>query len=264
MNLINQLERKFGHLAIKRLMYYIIISNAAVWLLNNINPLLVNQLLLVPELVLRGEIWRLITFITIPPTFNMLWGIFTLYFYYLVGTSLENEWGAFRFNLYYFTGMIATIIGVFITGGFATSFYLNLSLFFAFARLYPNFELLIFFILPVKIKYIAWINWLFFGYTILFSPVNTKIAAIVALINYFLFFGKETIESIIIKRQVHYNRKKFFDEIARTPPIHRCAVCGITERDDRRMDFGYCKECSDDYEYCTKHINDHQHQKQVH
>jgi hypothetical protein len=264
MNLINQLERKFGHLAIRRLMYYIIISNAAVWLLSNINPLLVNKLLLVPEWVLRGEVWRLITFITIPPTFNILWGIFTLYFYYLVGTSLENEWGTFRFNLYYFTGMIATIIGAFITGGYTTSFYLNLSLFFAFARLYPNFELLIFFILPVRIKYIAWINWLIFGYTILFSPVNTKIAAIIALINYFLFFGKETIESIKLKRQVHYNRKKFFDEIAGTPPIHRCAVCGITERDDRRMDFGYCKECGDDYEYCTKHITDHQHQKQVH
>lgn len=264
MNLINQIERKFGHLAIRRLMYYIIISNAAVWLLSIINPLLVNQLLLVPELVLRGQIWRLITFIAIPPTFNIFWGVFTLYFYYLIGTSLENEWGTFKFNLYYFTGMVATIIGVFITGGFATSFYLNLSLFFAFARLHPNFEMLIFFILPVKIKYIAWLNWLFFGYTILSSPVNQKISAIVALINYFLFFGKDTIESIKLNRQVHYNRKKFFDEIAGTPPIHRCAVCGITERDDRRMDFGYCKECGDDYEYCVKHINDHQHQKQVH
>lgn len=264
MNLINQLERKFGHLAIKRLMYYIILSNAAVLLLGTINPLLVNQILLVPELVLRGEIWRLISFITIPPTFNIFWGIFTLYFYYLVGTSLENEWGTFRFNLYYFTGMVAAIIGVFISGGFATSFYLNLSLFLAFARINPSFELLIFFILPVKIRYIAWLIWFWFGYVLLSSPFNAKIAVFVALSNYFLFFGKETIESIKLNRRVHYNRKKFFDEIAGTPPIHKCAVCGITERDDRRMDFGYCKECGDDYEYCTKHINDHQHQKQVH
>jgi hypothetical protein len=243
-------------------MYYIILANAAVWLLSNVNPLLVNQLRLVPELVLRGEIWRLITFVTIPPTFNPLWVIITLYLYYLIGTSLENEWGTFKFNLYYFTGIFAAIIGVFISGGYATSFYLNLSLFLAFARLFPNFELLLFFIFPVKIKYIALIKWLFFGYTILFSPVNSKIAAIVALINYFLFFGKETVDSIKLNRQVYYNRKKFFEEIASAPPIHRCAVCGTTEKDDRRMYFSYCKECSDDYQYCSKHINDHQHQKQ--
>ncbi|NLW46730.1 MAG: hypothetical protein GXY86_05290 [Firmicutes bacterium] len=264
MNLINQIERKFGHLAIRRLMYYIILANAAVWLLGNINPTLIKQLQLVPELVLRGQIWRLISFITIPPTFNPLWGIITLYLYYLIGTNLENEWGTVKFNLYYFTGMFATIVAVFITGGSATSYYLNLSLFLAFARINPHFELLIFFILPVKIKYIAWFIWLIFGYNILSSPFNETIAIIVALINYFLFFGKDTIDLIKLKRQVHFNRKRFFDEIASTPPIHRCAVCEITERDDRRMDFSYCKECSDDYQYCSKHINEHQHQKQNH
>lgn len=265
MKWIATIEKKFGHLAIKRLMYYIIISNAIVLFLFYLNPSIVSWLVLSPELVLKGDIWRLITFIAIPPTLNLFWGVFTLYFYYLIGTSLENEWGSVKFNLYYLTGMIATIIGAFITGGDSTAFYLNLSLFFAFARLYPDFEMLIFFILPVKIKYLAWFNWLYFGYTVLFSPfINTKIAALIAIGNYFLFFGRETIQSLKLKKQVHYNRKKFFDEIANTPPIHKCATCGITEKNDRRMDFSYCKECGDDFEYCAKHINDHQHQKTIH
>ena len=264
MNWINKIEKKFNHLAIKRLMYYIILGNGIVFFLNFLDPSrrIYYSLILIPELVLKGELWRLVSYIFIPPTFNPLWVVFTLYFYYLVGTSLEKEWGSFKFNLYYLTGMIGTTIAAFITGGGTTALYLNLSLFFAFARIYPNFEILIFFILPVKIKYLAWLNWLFFGYTVLFSPfLSTKIAALIAIGNYFIFFGRDTLQSLKLKRQVHYNRKKFFDEIANTPPIHKCAVCGITEKDDRRMDFSYCKECGDDYEYCTKHIDDHQHQK---
>lgn len=264
MNWINQIERKYGHLAIKKLMYYIIISNATVLLCYYIYPNLINQINLVPELVLKGEVWRLVTFIFIPPTFDLFWGILAFYFYYLVGIGLENEWGTFKFNLYYLTGMIATIIGAFITGGYATNFYLNLSLILAFARIYPNFEILVFFVLPIKIKYLAWLNWLIFGYILLFSPINAKIAALFAISNYLLFFGKKTIEALKLKRQVYYNRKRFFEEIAGTPPIHKCAVCGMTERDDRRIDFGYCKKCGDDYEYCAKHINNHQHRKEPH
>ena len=264
MNWISKIERKFGHLAIKRLMYYIIIFNAIVLLLYHIFPPIYSFLTLEPARVLKGEFWRLITYVFIPPTFNLFWAVFTLYFYYLVGTSLENEWGSSKFNLYYLTGMLGTTIGAFISGGEATALYLNLSLFFAFARIYPDFQMLLFFIIPVKIKYLAWLNWIFFGFTVLTSPLTAKIAALVAIGNYFIFFGKETIQSLKLKRQVHYNRKKFFDEIANTPPIHKCAVCGLTEKDDRRMDFSYCKECGDDYEYCTKHIDDHQHQRSLH
>lgn len=258
MNWLNKLERKFSHFAIKRLMYYIIVSNIIILLLFHIYPPIYSFLTLEPARVLKGEIWRLITYVFIPPTFNLFWAVFTLYFYYLVGTSLENEWGTSKFNLYYLTGMIGTTIGAFITGG-ATPLYLNLSLFFAFARLYPDFEMLLFFIIPFKIKYLAWLNWLFFGFTVLTSPLTAKIAALIAVGNYFIFFGKDTLEALKLKRQIYYNRKRFFDEIANTPPIHKCAVCGITEKDDRRMDFSYCKECGDDYEYCAEHLNNHQH-----
>lgn len=264
MKWLTKMERYLERWAIRRLMYYIIIGNGLVLLLYQIYPPIYSFLTLEPAQVLKGEIWRLITYVFIPPTLNLFWAVFTLYFYYLVGTSLENEWGSSKFTLYYLIGMIGTTIGAFITSGETTALYLNLSLFFAFARIYPDFQMLLFFIIPVKIKYLAWLNWLFFGFTVLSSKLPIKIAALIAIANYFIFFGKETIQSLKLKRQVHYNRKRFFEEIANTPPIHKCAVCGITEKDDRRMDFSYCKECGDDYEYCTKHINDHQHQKQIH
>lgn len=212
---LDRLEKKFGHLAIRGLMLYIVALNLAVFLLALVDPSgnLTGKLALVPSQVFKGEVWRLITYIFIPPSASVLWILFTLYFYYLIGTSLEHEWGSFRFNVYYFVGMIGTTCAAFITGGQATAVYLNLSLFLAFASLYPNYEILLFFLVPVKMKYLAWLNWLFIAYTVVFQPIPMKIAAIVSIINYFVFFGTELWDNLKARRQVHYNRKRFFKEI---------------------------------------------------
>src|SRR5690554_5027037 len=129
MNWINKLERKFGRYAIPNLMYYIIGGTAAVYILQTILRFpLIYHLAFIPELIMRGQVWRVITFIFIPPASSMIFIFFVLYFYYMIGSTLENEWGSFKFNLYYLFGMIGTIIAAFITG-FGTSVYLNLSLF---------------------------------------------------------------------------------------------------------------------------------------
>lgn len=171
------------------------------------------MLVLYPDRVLQGEIWRLVTYIFIPPSFSPFWIIFVLYFYYLVGTGLEQAWGAFRFNLYYLLGMVGTTVAAFITGAGYTGVYLNLSLFLAFAHLYPDFQLLLFFILPVKIKYLAWLNWALLGGTVLLGALPHKIAAVAAVINFFIFFGKDIYRDIKLKRQVRRNRKRFFSEV---------------------------------------------------
>ena len=160
-----------------------------------------------------GESCELVTFIFIPPTFSPLWLIFTLYFYYLVGSGLEQAWGSFKFNVYYLVGMIATILAAFITGHGATGVYLNLSLFFAFATLYPDFQVLLFFILPVKVKYLAWLNAAFLGYTLLFSPWPLKVAALASVLNYFIFFGEDIFRQAKLKNQVWRNRRRFFAEV---------------------------------------------------
>jgi len=170
-------------------------------------------LVLYPDRVLQGEIWRLVTYIFIPPSFSPFWIFFVLYFYYLVGTGLEQAWGAFRFHLYYLLGMVGTTVAAFITGAGYTGVYLNLSLFLAFAHLYPDFQLLLFFILPVKIKCLAWLNWALLGGTVLLGALPHKIAAVAAVINFFIFFGKDIYRDIKLKRQVRRNRKRFFSEV---------------------------------------------------
>lgn len=261
MNWLDKLERKFGRLAIPRLMYYIVAINALVYFLMYLDKTgrVVSLLTLEPSLILKGEIWRLVTYVFIPPASSLLFIFFTLYFYYFIGNGLEQEWGSFKFNMYYLVGMIATTVAAFISGGGATGLYLNWSLLFAFAYLDPNLELLLFMVIPIKIKYLAWLNGFFVGYTVIFGLFPAKIAAIVSLANFLLFFGPELIKGAKRKRQVHENRQKFLDPDNYQPPIHVCEFCGMTERTDSQMVFTRCPECEGEYEYCTKHLIKHEH-----
>lgn len=255
-------RRNLERYAIKNLMTHIVALNAIVFLLYLFDPSgrIISHLELIPSMVRQGEWWRLITFAFIPPTFSPLWLFFALYFYHLVGTALEQHWGSFRFNLYYLCGIAGTALASFLTGTVGTPTYLNLSLFLAFAKLYPDFELLLFFILPVKIKYLAWLNWFFIGYTILLQPyISGKIAAVVALINYFLFFGKDLVGQNRQRRQVYYNRRRFLEQEPIRRTMHRCEICGKTELDDPKLDFRYCASCYGDHEYCMEHLANHSH-----
>lgn len=217
MKWIDKLERKFGRYAIKNLMTYIVILNAVVYMFMMIPGVnIVDKLMLDPSLVLKGEIWRLVTYIFIPPSASPIFIVFVLYFYYIIGSNLENEWGSFRFNLYYFLGMIGTTIAAFITKGGATPTYINLSLFLAFAHLYPDFQVMLFFILPIKVKYLAWLDWIVIAYSVIFEPVPYKVAAVVSVINFLIFFGPDVVDGIKLKRQVRQNRKRFFSEIEKS------------------------------------------------
>ena len=146
MKWFHKLERKLGRYAIRNLMTYIVVLNAVVFALTILVPQsnLYEKFALFPGRVLQGEVWRLITFLFLPPSVSQsLWIIVTLYFYYMVGSNLENQWGSFRFNLYYLIGVLSTIAASFI--GFALTGYgdistehLNLSLFLAFAFFSPT------------------------------------------------------------------------------------------------------------------------------
>ena len=216
MNWLNKLERKYSHLAIKNLMYYIVFLNAIIYILilmdntGSVIPLLT----LNPELILQGEVWRLVSYIFIPPGASPIFIFFILYFYYMVGTGLEQEWGTFKFNLYYLIGMLGTTVATFITGGGVTAIYLNLSLFLAFAYIYPNFEVLLFLLLPVKVKYLAWLNWFFIGFTVVSGTLPAKVAALVSIANFLLFFGKDIYKNLQRRQQVNRNRNKFRSQMS--------------------------------------------------
>lgn len=261
MKLLNRLERKFGRYAIRNLMSIIIGGNAAVFFVTLASPQtsIVGKIALIPQLVLRGEVWRLITFIFIPPTFSLLWALFVFYFYYLVGTSLESEWGSFKFNVYYLVGIVGTALSAFISGQGVTAFYLNLSLFLAFAYIFPNFEVLLFFIIPVKVKYLAWLNAAFLGFTFLTGPLSVKLSVAAALLNFVLFFGKDIIQTVRLRGGSLHRMRKFHAKMPQKDTYHRCTVCGMTERDDEDMEFRFCSKCEGSYEYCMPHLKDHEH-----
>lgn len=262
MSFLDKLERKFGKFAIKNLVIIIVALTSIVYLLGyTLNNDLASKLALVPSLILKGEIWRLISFTIIPPSANPIFAVFALYMYYLIGEGLEQEWGSFKFNIYYFMGLIGTVLAAFISGSGETAFNLNMSLFLAFSYIYPDFEILLFFIIPVKVKYLGWISWAYFAFIMLFGTIPSKLAAIFALINFFLFFGKSIIKGVSNNKTVYNNRKTFKSQIPKVITRHRCTVCGKTEKDDPNLEFRYCSKCEGDYEYCMEHLSNHEHIK---
>lgn len=260
MRWLDKLERKMGKFYITNLILYVMILNGFVYMLSVLGQGRVDlsNLVLIPEKVMQGEVWRLITFIFIPPMTSPIWAFFTLYFYYIAGKGLEHEWGEFKFNVYYFIGAIATIAISFLTGAPATGSYINMSLFLAFAMVYPDYEILLFFVLPLKVKYLGWFNWALILYQFITAPnMMIRILVLTPAINFLIFFGRDLIGSTKNRnRKRNFNSKVIeFKDI----PRHRCAICGITDKDDPDMQFRYCSKCSKGQCYCMDHIGSHEH-----
>ncbi len=271
MKLLNRLERKFGRYAISGLMGYIVGAKAIVFLFMMMEgqETVRWMLALAPDRVLEfGEYWRLFTFLFIPPvpfggTFIFLI-VFVLFFYYMIGTRLEQEWGSFRFNVYYFVGAISIIVASFITelffvGQAGIPHYLNLSLFLAFATLYPEYQIRLMLLLPIKVKYLAWVYLGFIALTFLTLDVPGMVMSGVSLINYFMFFSGYIARNIRLKKRAYTGRARFQSKKPSRRTVHRCTVCGKTEADDPEMEFRYCSKCEGYYEYCMDHLRNHEH-----
>ena len=260
---MDKLDRKFRRFGITNLMSYIVGGHALVFMLDLMDPTrsFSHQLAFRLDSVLAGEVWRVVTFLFIPPTTSLIFFVFVLYLYYMIGTTLESIWGTFKFNLYYFIGAFATILAGVISGDAVNSLYINLSLFLAFATLFPDYQLRLFLLLPIKIRYLAYLNVFILLMTFVRGDFSTRLAVGVAFLNYFLFFGEDAVKGFRFKKKATDNRRKFMAKAkkAREGPIHRCTVCGITEEDDPDMDFRYCSKCEGDYEYCMEHLKNHEH-----
>lgn len=276
MDWIDRLDKKYGRFAIIDLMKYLIIGCGIFFIIATfeLTSSLINWLVLIPDLVLKGQIWRLLTFIFVPVTMNPILLIFALYLLIMFGRALEEEWGSFRLNIYFLLGVIFAIVSAFITG-FGTAQFINLSIFLAFAYLNPNFELLIFFVLPVKVKYIAYLNIIFIVYTIIFSPAfSDKIAAVLSLGNFIVFFGEEIYYSYIKSKILPMINSKLKNDkktkgqknikvtkIPKKDISHKCQVCERTSTQHPTLNFGYCISCGSDYTYCQDHLINHEHIK---
>ncbi len=192
MNWLNQLERRMGRHYIPNLMKYLTVAMLGVFILEYL-PLPQSAWMLLyfdRDLILQGQIWRLFTFIFLPPSGSIFFILLSLYFYYFLGTSLENHWGGARFNLYYAIGILGSILGGFLTGA-ATNSYLNTSLLLSFAVLYPDMEFMLFFFLPVKVRWIGWAWGLYLLYQLIVIPWAYKAALALSFLPFILFFGKQ-------------------------------------------------------------------------
>jgi membrane associated rhomboid family serine protease len=231
---------------------------------------LINWLAFDFEMLMAGQVWRLFTFVFIPPTPNIFFMLIACYFYYWIGKTLENEWGKLKFNIFYLAGMLATILFCVLTRTEGTALYLNMSLFFAYATLYPEQRILLFLIIPVKIKYVAFIMAAIFFVIPMFDfrefPMN--LLPLVAMLNYFLFFWDKIRK--LAKNQTIYGKKRVDFKSAvqqsRSRPdyeghVHKCAECGLTDTKDPNMEFRYCSMCAHYECYCSQHIFTHEHVK---
>lgn len=208
---LNRMERKFGKCAIPNLMLMIVIGMALTFLVDlffhDLN--ITSYMILTRQGLFHGQVWRLITFLFVPTNSSILFLLISLYFYYFLGSSLERAWGSFRFTAYYVIGALGTVLATLVTGYPAVNQMLNLSLFLAFAVLYPDHEFLLFFILPVKVKYLAYVD----AVVILFSMVSggwsACISGIMALLNFLLFFGGDFWKMAKAKRGYQSTRNNF-------------------------------------------------------
>lgn len=283
MNWIDKLERKFGRFGVENLTMYVIICYVVGYFLAYFNPSLLSLLSLEPALILRGQIWRIITWVIYPPSMsNVLWFVIAIvFFYYPIGTSLERTWGSFRYTLYIFSGILFSVIGAFIlyfiTGAYGigslfNTYYISLSVFLAYALSYPDMQILLWFVIPIKMKWMA----IVYGAIILYDMITYLrmglwvyvVPIIASLLNFVLFFFSTRNMQRYNPKEVH-RRREFKKAVAqsRVNPAtggitkHKCAICGRTEKDDPNLEFRFCSKCNGNYEYCQDHLFTHQHVK---
>ena len=213
---LDPMEKRLGRFAVKRLILIIVVGMALVCGLRLAGYLGIKKAVVINdalyfdrERIILGQVWRLVTFVFIPDNIHVLFVALELYLYNMFGTALERERGSFRFDVYYLTGVICCIIAGFITG-YTTNTYLNLTLFLAYALFYPNKQMLLFFILPIKVKWLALIDVLFLLVAFVLGGINIKVVIFFSVLNLLLFFGQDIcgMAGTALKRRRRSKNKK--------------------------------------------------------
>ena len=288
-------ERKFGKYAIRNLSFVLVMCYAVGYLLQMFDRsgLLITYLTLNPYAILHGQIWRLVTWVLIPPSSGgLFFTLLMLYFYCSIGTSLERTWGTYRYNVYLFQGMLFTIVGSFLLMGYCylfkpeipllgtaltintpveyftviammfSTYYINMSIFLAYAATFPDAQVLLMFIIPIRVKWLGVIYAVMLLFQFLGTNVYGKFAIGASLLNFVVFFLTSRNMMHLNPKQIH-RRQEFKREVRRSTGItkHKCAICGRTEVDSPQMQFRFCSKCDGNYEYCEEHLYTHTHIK---
>ena len=284
---MKDLRRRFNRFCFKNrdkglpnLMMYISIGCGILNLMSLIDPsnALFRLFYFDRSLILQGQLWRLITYPLCYSSGNLLLTAITLLCYYSIGRAIENIWGTFRFNLFYLTGVVMMDVYCMVFGGSASAYYLNMSLFLSYATLYPDSQFLLFFIIPVKAWIFALLDLIIVAMGLFGNPFPYNLFPVIALANYFLFFGKDVANVIPLSWRINAKRSarkvttrgktipfhsagSYQATHARpqAPYTHKCTVCSRTDVSDPQLEFRYCSRCTGYYCYCQDHINNHAH-----
>lgn len=278
-------ERKFGKYAIRNLSFVLVICYAVGYLIQLVAPGVLFYLTLNPYAILHGQIWRIVTWILIPPeNQNIFFTLIMLYFYCSIGTSLERTWGTYKYNVYLIGGMLFTVLGSFLLMGYHylfhadaiatvgaeyfftissiyfSTYYINMSIFLGFAATFPNAQVLLMFIIPVKVKWLGVIYAVMIAFEFLQCGADGRFAIAASLLNFLIFFLTSRNMMHLNPKQIH-RRQEFKREVRRNTGItkHKCAICGRTEVDSPNMQFRFCSKCDGNYEYCEEHLYTHTH-----
>ncbi|OHB76447.1 MAG: hypothetical protein A2W31_13440 [Planctomycetes bacterium RBG_16_64_10] len=257
---LDQLQRRLGRFAVPNLTIALICGQVLLYVVAQGRPAVLDNARLIPQAVMAGEIWRLVTFLFEPPPINLLFALLFWYLFYLMGTALEHTWGAFRYNVFLIIGFVATVAVALLAGVPASNLFVQGSVFLAFALVFPDFVLQLFFILPIKIKWLALLAWI--GYLVLFAlgSWTERLLILASVGNVLLFFAKDFMARIRSGR-----RRRAWESRRDRPqnqPRHRCTVCGISNLTHPKMQFRYCTKCAGQCGYCAEHLFNHEHIKE--
>jgi hypothetical protein len=256
----SKLERRLEPFAISNLTLYVVIAQAFVYLTAMLALLDPRKLILLPAAVMHGEVWRVFTFVAMPPNTHWVFFAFALYFLYLTGNALEQHLGVLRYNLFLLLAYVLTVATAFVTPLVpATNVYIAGIIFLGFAFLNPTFTIYLFMILPVQVRWLALFVWVSYGYAFVVGGLPTRLAIGASLASFLLFFGssiRQRLQTGALQQRQQVQRAKLRVEEG---PRHRCFVCGKNSDTHPDLDFRYCSKCVGDQCYCPEHIRNHEH-----
>lgn len=258
MKLLERLDRLVRPIAIPNLTMIIIIGQVMMAVVSITDPQMLGRAELVWANVVQGEVWRLVTFFFIPPTLSPIWLFFALYIFYIFGTALEHHWGYIRYNTFLWLGAVLTIASAAVSPfEGVTGAFLAGTVFLAFATYNPYFELRLFFILPIQVRWLAMLQGILYGFAFLAGPNSTRLMVLASVGNYLIFFGPAVFNRMRnARRKMEWNARQY--KVAGTAR-HTCASCGIDSNSHPKMDFRYCSKCDGQLAYCEDHLRNHEH-----
>jgi hypothetical protein len=275
MSVVNNLQRKFGRYAISNLTVYLLVGYGIGYILLLFRPDILLALTLNPAAVMRGQVWRLVTWVITPPDFSIgLTTIIMFIFYYSIGSLLERTIGKFLYNLYIFSSLLFTMAGMMVAYIFCTyvlkidvgtsytsTYYILLTVFLAIAVCYPDMSVLYAMIIPIKMKYLSILYVAIVVYYFISETTMGRVNIVMSFISFIIFYlSTKNIRRFApkqMKRRRNYNKQV---RTARSENVgHKCVVCGVTDKDNPNLQFRYCSKCSGNKEYCSDHLFTHVH-----